>query len=164
MSNQVYSNFADRELYRSSGFVDCNTFGLDQIIPNSLDAQHVGPFLPLTANANYSYDPSTGFLTFHTEGVYSIGLITVWSLTVSDGRIEQYMLINNAVIPRFGNTSVAGKTGGPLGGSVMSSNITTKLNVGDNCTFWCSGNNTGIQTLIGSSSINRSEYFVTKLS
>ena len=165
MSNQVYSNFSDREIYRSSSSLDCNTFGPNQIIPNSLAAQHVGTFLPFPANANYSYDPLTGFLTFNTEGVYSIGLITVWTLTVSDGRIEQYMLKNGGSIPKLGNTAVLGVvTSDPLAGTVLSSNITIKLNVGDNITFWCSGNNSGVQTLIGSTSSNRSEYFVSKLS
>ena len=164
MSNQVYSNFADRELYRSSDSLDCNTMGPNQIVPQSPSAQHVGPFLALPPNANYSYNPLDGVLTFHTEGVYSIGLTTSWFLTVVDGRIRQYMLLNDAALPNFGDTAIRGYVSPINQGPSMASNITLKLNVDDNITFWCSGSNSGVQTIVGSAGNPRSEYFVSKIS
>lgn len=164
MSNQVYSNFADRELYRASGSLDNQTIGPNQVVPNSLSDQNVGPFLTIPANANYSYDVSNGFLTFNTEGVYSIGLNTVWSMTNDDGggAVSHFMDLNGASLPRFGFVSQRPVVGGA--GNSLYSNVVFKLNVGDYIRFRCFANNGGTQTIIGSSGNPRSEYFVSKLS
>lgn len=163
MSTQVYSNFEQRTLYRSSENIDNQPLIDNVIIPMSIGAQHVGPF-PAFENANYSYDPLLKILVFHTEGVYNIGLTTAWSLTAADGRLEHYMTLNAGELPKYGLTAIGGVIGPINVGPALSSNVTIKIKVGDIMFFWCSGNNSGVQTLIGTTGVLRTEYFVTKIS
>ena len=162
MSNQVYSNFETRKLYRSSESLDCQTMGPNQIVPDSLAVQNVGPFLLLPVNANYTYVPSTGFLQFHTEGVYAISLNTIWTTTNDNGVIAQYMDIDGASLPKFGYVTAKPVVG--VTPSSLYSNIVLRINAGQNIRFRCFANNTGTQTIIGSSGNPRSEFCVSKLS
>ena len=165
MSNQVYSNFETRKLYRSSESLDCQTMGPNQIVPDSLAVQNVGPFLLLPVNANYTYETSTKRLTFKNDGVYSLLLQTSWTLTAAGGRCTHYMLLNGLTQPKFGATSSAGYvTSTDDEALILSSNVLLKVKIGDQISFFVSGNNGGIQTLRDDSSTYRTEFFVSKLS
>ena len=164
MSNQVYSNLSERVLYRSSEELDSETMEDNQIVTQSIGVIAVGPFRALSPpNPNYEYIPATKTLLFHTEGVYSISLTTAWSLTVADGRLMQYITKNND-LDRFGITAIGGVVGPINVGPALSSNVVLKLKVDDFVSFWCSGNNSGVQTIIGSLGIIKSAYFVSKIS
>ena len=164
MSNQVYSNFSERKLYRSSESLNSQIMESNQIIPNDAAYHNVGPFLPLPPNSNYSYDPPSGDLTFHTEGVYSIGLSTIWSMTNDDGggSVRQYIEIDGASLPRLGLVSQRPIVS-PVGNSLYST-VVIRLNAGQFVRFKCLANNGGTQTIVGSDGTPRTEFFVSKIS
>jgi len=164
MSNQVYSNFETRKLYRNSETINFNSLLSIITIPSNTGPVEINSFKPLN-NANYTYETSTKRLTFKNDGVYSLLLQTSWTLTAAGGRCTHYMLLNGLTQPKFGATSSAGYvTSTDDEALILSSNVLLKVKIGDQISFFVSGNNGGIQTLRDDSSTYRTEFFVSKLS
>jgi len=163
MSNQVYSNFETRKLYRTSYFKDGASIGPNQIIPESLTDQDVGPFTTIPINANYNYVPVTRRLEFLADGVYAISLNTVWSTTNDNGGIVHWMDLDGAFLDKLGYVSAKPLTN-PSVPSSLYSTIVLKVSRGQFIRFKCLGNNSGTQTLLGSASDPRTEFTISKLS
>ena len=146
MSNQVYSNFEQRERYRAPTSNTTVTILADQTIPQNMETIILFEDI---ATANLTYTGGVNKLVFEQEGVYSINLTTEWSTDDLGHRVSQEMIRNIATVPLvLSITQESAIVGVSPAGPILTSTYVGFFNKADDIVFRCLGSSDMLQDLI----------------